>query len=108
MKTGLARVDDPEPASVTLAPVRTSRSAPASAAAPLSASTMRAASPVVGSPPRVRPTSVAAYRSVAPFARNTIVASPADSVCSHTPSASLSPAATVYAKVSVRVPEPET
>ena len=72
------------------------------------ASTLRPASPVVASPPRVRTTSVVPFRSVAPFARNTTVASVAEAVCSHTPSASTSPGLTVYSKVSVSVPEPET
>ena len=69
-------------------------------------STLRDASPVVGKPARVRSTFFDPFLSVAPPTRNTALSLSA--VCTHTPSGSVSPGCTAYAKVSVGVPEPDT
>ena len=70
-------------------------------------STLRAASPMVDRALLVRRALVVAGLPpvrVAPFSRNTTVS---ESVCSHTPSPSLSYRCTVYSKVSVWLPEPD-
>ena len=96
------------PDSVTDAPNRTSWSSPASAVAVVAPSTLRVASPVVGSPARVMLTSVVPFLIVAPLEKATRLSLVADSVCTHTPSGSASPGLMAYSKVSVSVPEPET
>ena len=70
-------------------------------------STFWKASPEVGSPLRVRIAFAPALVIVAAFARNTTLSSVALAVCTQTPSASVSVAATVYSKRS-RLPPSST